>query len=143
MAHDTLGVMAPFTVAAHALPVISTFQPWFPESLRFGRFVAMTIPARWKFAGRAVMVANSTTLAHVNHLSMMLVIESDRPIKLFQFIQHRHIRPLRSSMSLCCFRLGPDANFQTGVACRGRRAYMTVAARRFSSVLLRLSLIHI
>lgn len=80
VAHNTLGVMAPLPVTPHTLTMVCSFQPRFPERLRFLGIAPVTFCARWEVFFRAIMVTYATASTHVNHLSVMPVVELYRAI---------------------------------------------------------------
>jgi hypothetical protein len=86
MAHDALGIMAPFAMAAETLPMIGAFEAGLAEICRVG-LAAMALAARLNLAGRAVMMAGLASLVHAGHLGMNLMIKMHRPILIDKLIQ--------------------------------------------------------
>ena len=90
MANDAFGIMAPFTMAAEALPVIGAFQAGLSQIIRIG-FAAMTFPARRNMSRRAVMVTGLASFIHIRHLRVNFMIEMDRAILIDELIE-QHIQ---------------------------------------------------
>lgn len=103
MADETLRVVAPLTVTAQTLPVISPLKAWLTE---VGGISLLMAFAAWRdMPPRAVMMACFTTFAHVRHVGVNLVIEMHSAIFIHQFVKEHRVRGLGQGMLRCL--LGP------------------------------------
>lgn len=77
VADDTPGIVAPFEVTAHALPVVGALKCGLAKIVGTP-FDAVTFPAGRNFPGRRIVVANGAAAAHLRHLGVRFMAELHR-----------------------------------------------------------------
>lgn len=99
VADFAVGIMAPFTVAGNALPMVGSLKTRLTEIGRIG-FAAVTLRARRDFSGRTVMVAGATAVSHSGHFRMQFMIEVDGAVLIDQPVEDQKVGSLGVLMLL-------------------------------------------
>ncbi len=92
VAYAARGLVAPLTMAGHALPVIGRFEPRLSHVFLIGRHLVTTLARGMDGALGCVMMAHSAALRHLGHLRMSLVVERDGQIEVLKFVQVDQVR---------------------------------------------------
>ena len=75
MTDYTFGIVTPFTVTSHTLPMEGALQSGLSQGTWFRGFPAVAFAAGWKLAAWAVVMADAATFTHTYHFGMQFMIE--------------------------------------------------------------------
>jgi hypothetical protein len=68
--------MTPFTMTTHAQAMIGTAESRLLKVIWIGRFLVMTVTARWELSYWTVVMARGTSPAHTSHLSVCPMVKA-------------------------------------------------------------------